>query len=232
MYPFKTPYPVTRKFGIVDPAYANYPNSAHPGVDYGAPENTPTIAVMSGIVKVYARGNTATGRGNEVRIIGQGIEVRYCHLNEIHVTDGQTIQAGQVIGLVGWTGYVLPKSPKGSHLHFEVLINGVYVDPEKGINMPFISNEEYKDLQIWKQKGMDLEAEKFNILYPKINELTAIVDGLTKERDTVTYPTIERQKSQIKDLQAQLSAQSDDSVNLNALGSALRWLIARLGLKS
>lgn len=141
------PYPVTRAFGIVDPAYSNYPNSAHPGTDYATGFNTPLPAKMSGTVKVYARGNTATGRGNEVVITNGDTQIKYCHLNNINVADGQTVTEGGTIGWSGYTGYVVPKSQAGSHLHFEVLINGVYTDPEK-----------------WKGKNTMLKSEAYTVV--------------------------------------------------------------------
>ena len=128
--PFNGTYPVTRPFGIDDPAYSNYPSSKHPGTDYGLPNNTPQVAAISGSCHVINRGNTTTGRGNEVWITNGTVQTRQIHLNTIDVKEGQHIYAGEPVGTTGWTGYVLPKSALGAHLHFEVLINGEYVDPE------------------------------------------------------------------------------------------------------
>jgi len=133
IYPFVGNFPVTRPFGIYDPVYSNYPDSRHPGTDYAVPFQHPYVAAQSGTVKVYARGNTTTGRGNEVCIVNGSEEVRYCHLDEIYVKDGQRVEQGQQVGTCGWTGFVLPKSPAGAHLHFELLVSGVYTDFEKYI---------------------------------------------------------------------------------------------------
>jgi len=132
--PYNGTYPITREFGVYDPAYANYPDSKHSGTDYGLSDGDAEVAAISGTAHVIARGNTSTGRGNEVWITNGNTQVRYCHLSRIDVTEGQQVTAGQQIGTCGWTGYVLPKSPKGAHLHFEVLISGVYVDPEAQFN--------------------------------------------------------------------------------------------------
>lgn len=129
--PYEGTYPITRVFGVYDPAYANYPDSKHPGTDYGLADGDAEVAAISGTVHVIARGSTSTGRGNEVWITNGNTQVRYCHLSRIDVTEGQYVTAGQQIGTCGWTGYVIPKSPKGAHLHFEVLISGVYVNPEE-----------------------------------------------------------------------------------------------------
>lgn len=153
------PYPVTRPFGVYDPAYSNYPDSKHPGCDYGTGNNTPLPAKMSGKVTIYARGNTTTGRGNEVIITSGATQIKYCHLNRIDVSNGQTVTVGQTIGLSGWTGYVLPKSEAGAHLHFEVLINGVYTDPEKWTGEDMYDGKTaeqwYQEANYWHQVAED-----------------------------------------------------------------------------
>lgn len=127
--PIEGPVVVTRPFGVYDPAYHNYPGSKHPGVDIRATFRTPYYATIDGSVISFDRDkNLRTGRGKEVRIKQGNTEVRYCHLDEI-VVKGGTIKAGTLIGYAGWTGYVLPANINGTHLHFEVLINGTYVDP-------------------------------------------------------------------------------------------------------
>jgi murein DD-endopeptidase MepM/ murein hydrolase activator NlpD len=54
---------------------------------------------------------------------GHGIFSGYAHLSVIYVTQGQTLKAGQIIGQVGTTGR--SSSP---HAHFEMLVNGLWVD--------------------------------------------------------------------------------------------------------
>lgn len=144
--PYNGSAKVTRAYGVVDAVYANYPSSKHPGTDYGIVENYPLVAAISGKVTTYPRGNTKTGRGNEIVITNGSTQVKYCHLNQIDVANGSVVTEGQQIGLTGWTGYVLPKSPEGSHLHFEVLKDGSYVDPEtqynQGGEMPITKEQE------------------------------------------------------------------------------------------
>ncbi|MCG2791669.1 MAG: M23 family metallopeptidase, partial [Actinomycetia bacterium] len=55
---------------------------------------------------------------------GGGFATWYAHLSSINVSIGQSVQRGQVIGLVGSTGWTT-----GPHLHFEVRINGAAQDP-------------------------------------------------------------------------------------------------------
>ncbi|HDM09848.1 MAG: M23 family metallopeptidase [Deltaproteobacteria bacterium] len=55
---------------------------------------------------------------------GQGLTSIYSHLSQILVNDGQTVSKGQVIGVTGQTGLA-----GGDHLHFGVMVNGVFVNP-------------------------------------------------------------------------------------------------------
>lgn len=91
----------------------------------------PVFASFSGTARTSHNHPT---KGNSVDIHAGNMMLRYFHLSEILVGDGQLVGEGQVIGRIGNTGYVLPKptqyNPKaGAHLHFEVLINGLRVDP-------------------------------------------------------------------------------------------------------
>ncbi|MDQ0735341.1 M23 family metallopeptidase [Arthrobacter agilis] len=53
----------------------------------------------------------------------QAVYSMYCHLAEIWVKEGQFVKAGTPIGVMGWTGYILPKNQNGTHLHWEVFID-------------------------------------------------------------------------------------------------------------
>jgi murein DD-endopeptidase MepM/ murein hydrolase activator NlpD len=113
--------PITSPYGPrIDPiaGYLGF----HPGVDFGAPMGTPIHAAGAGIV-VFA--GQESGYGNYTCIShGHGIATCYGHQSAILVNVGQTVTQGQVIGLVGSTGY-----STGPHLHFEVRINGQVTDP-------------------------------------------------------------------------------------------------------
>lgn len=96
----------------------------HGAIDIGVPEGTNVYATNSG--KVLKAG-AATGFGYAVYIDhGNGIVSKYGHLKAggIKVSAGQTVEAGQVIALSGNTGV-----STGPHLHFQIELNGVKVDP-------------------------------------------------------------------------------------------------------
>jgi murein DD-endopeptidase MepM/ murein hydrolase activator NlpD len=94
----------------------------HPGVDLAASEGTPYYATHSGVVKL-ARYNG--GYGYCVMLdAGNGVTLVYGHSSRLLVHEGQQVQAGDMLGLVGNTGYSF-----GDHLHYEVRQNGNSVDP-------------------------------------------------------------------------------------------------------
>jgi len=94
----------------------------HPGQDIAAPTGTPIVAATSGEV-AYA--GWEQGYGNFTCIDrGDGLATCYGHQSAILVSVGQSVQAGQLIGRVGTTGW-----STGPHLHFEVRLDGTPVDP-------------------------------------------------------------------------------------------------------
>lgn len=96
----------------------------HEGIDFAAPMGTPIHAVAAGIVTwAGLRG----GYGNMVQIDhGDGYSTRYGHASKILVHVGETVQRGDVIALVGSTGW-----STGPHVHFEVLKNGLEINPAR-----------------------------------------------------------------------------------------------------
>ena len=94
----------------------------HTGVDIGAPTGATFVAANDGLV-TYAGWNTAYG--NMVIIDhGGGITTLYAHGSEILVNVGDTVSQNTPVLKVGSTGY-----STGPHAHFEVRINGEYVEP-------------------------------------------------------------------------------------------------------
>ena len=99
--------------------------SWHPGVDFGARYGTPIHVVADGTVigAGYLPNEGGYGQIVLVRHPG-GFITAYAHTSRYFVHAGQHVTRGQVIGLVGATGHVT-----GPHLHFEVRVNGVKVNP-------------------------------------------------------------------------------------------------------
>lgn len=97
--------------------------SMHTGIDIGAGMGSNIYAANSGTVIVA--GWSSKGYGNYVVIDhGGGKSTLYAHMSKIKTTKGAKVAQGDVIGLVGSTGW-----STGPHLHFEILINGNHTNP-------------------------------------------------------------------------------------------------------
>lgn len=95
----------------------------HTGIDFAAPSGTPIYATGDGIVD--AETGPKSGYGNAIVIDhGFGYQSLYGHCSRIIVTPGQKVKRGQVIGYVGSSGLSV-----GPHVHYEVIKNGVKIDP-------------------------------------------------------------------------------------------------------
>jgi murein DD-endopeptidase MepM/ murein hydrolase activator NlpD len=96
--------------------------SYHTGHDYGADAGTPILAPITGTV---ALAEPLQVRGNVIILDhGLGVFSGFWHLSQIDVTVGQMVGEGEVVGLVGNTGL-----STGPHLHWEMQVLGVPVDP-------------------------------------------------------------------------------------------------------
>ena len=95
----------------------------HPGMDIANDMGTPIVATADGIVVVA--GWNSGGYGNMVDIDhGNGIMTRYGHASQVLVSAGQFVKRGQIIALMGSTGF-----STGPHVHYEVHVNGQRVNP-------------------------------------------------------------------------------------------------------
>ena len=104
----------------------------HAGIDLAGPVGTAIYATADGVVA--DAGYNKGGYGNLVKIDhGRGIETRYGHLSAILVSPGQRVVRGQQIARMGSTG-----RSTGSHLHYEVRIDGRAVNP-----IPFMKSTDY-----------------------------------------------------------------------------------------
>lgn len=120
--PLEGNYRITTSFG-----YTRYVNGAlsgrHMALDLAMPQGTPIMATNDGIVvlseELYLEGNSV--------YIDHGMNLfsQYSHLYELHVEVGDEVKQGDIIGLVGTTGF-----STGPHLHFTFWINHVPVNPD------------------------------------------------------------------------------------------------------
>jgi len=113
--PFSDTFGTTRTFN-------GQVRSTHEGLDFAAVAGTPVSALNAGKVllarPLYFEGNCV------VLDHGQGLLTLYLHLSEFKVKEGDKVERGQELGLVGGTGRAT-----GPHLHIAVRWQGVYLDP-------------------------------------------------------------------------------------------------------
>lgn len=133
--------PIAEQYGTTSPfgERRNYNAgtffSYHAGQDFGAPAGVTVTVPADGIV---ALAEPLQVRGNAVIIDhGQGVFSGYWHLSQILVSVGQPVNMGDVLGLVGNTGL-----STGAHLHWELRIYGIAVDPMQFLTEPLIVLEE------------------------------------------------------------------------------------------
>jgi murein DD-endopeptidase MepM/ murein hydrolase activator NlpD len=120
----------TSPFGV-GRSYQGRPiSNYHGGIDMAALEGTGIFAPANGIVimaePLFVRGN--------VIIIdhGVGVYTLYFHLSELYVQLGESVARGDLIGLMGTTGL-----STGSHLHWEVRLGEIFVDPDEWLAQDF-----------------------------------------------------------------------------------------------
>jgi hypothetical protein len=135
-------YKVTSPFGTRADPITGKANTTHKGIDLvlwkGWSSPAPVCAAWDGTV-INMRDDvegydTVRSAGNYVIIDhGDGLTTRYYHLayGSVKVQPGDTVQAGEAIGYMGSTGY-----STGAHLHFQLEMDGVPVDP-----LPFITGD-------------------------------------------------------------------------------------------
>lgn len=110
---------ITSRYGVS----SRIRSSNHTGLDIAAPNGTPIKVVAAGTVTCAKRSGAY---GNLVKVNhGNGVETWYAHTSKMNVVEGQTVEAGEVIALVGSTG-----NSTGNHLHLEIRINGQHINPQ------------------------------------------------------------------------------------------------------
>jgi murein DD-endopeptidase MepM/ murein hydrolase activator NlpD len=99
------------------------PKRPHMGFDIAAPEGTPVIAPVDGVVSLVHPDMFYTG-GTVMLHHGYGLSTMYIHLSEIFVEEGQHIKQGEKIAAVGMSGRAT-----GPHLHWGMTLHKTFLDP-------------------------------------------------------------------------------------------------------
>jgi murein DD-endopeptidase MepM/ murein hydrolase activator NlpD len=96
----------------------------HQALDFAATKGAPVYTIMEGVVEEANYGRL--GYGNVVTVDhGNGLKTLYAHLSKIEVKEGQKIDNGAIVGLIGSTGW-----STGPHLHFQLWQDGKLVNPK------------------------------------------------------------------------------------------------------
>lgn len=128
IWPLSVNGTITSHFGIRT-APTSGASSNHKGIDIAAPIGTSINAAADGTVTVATYSPSA---GNYVMVShGNGMYTAYMHASKLCCKVGDTVTQGDKIAEVGSTGV-----STGPHLHFSVIVNGEYVDPEQCVSVP------------------------------------------------------------------------------------------------
>jgi murein DD-endopeptidase MepM/ murein hydrolase activator NlpD len=106
--------------------------SSHRGVDFSAPKGTPVYSPTNGIVRLVAKEMYLMG--NTLMLDhGLGVQSIFIHLASILVREGDPIEQGKIVGLVGETGRA-----SAPHLHWGISVGSILVDPVKLLNKSYM----------------------------------------------------------------------------------------------
>ena len=102
-------------------------NYHHDGIDIAGPRGSEVLVAAPGLVTLVSYSDLQAGFGNYMEVDhGNGFVTRYANLGEITAKYGQKVKKGQPIGLIGISG-----GSVAPHVHYEVLKNGMNMDPVK-----------------------------------------------------------------------------------------------------
>ena len=151
---------ITSKFNLARMHPVLHQIRAHRGVDYGAPHGSPIRAVADGRI-TYAGNRNAYGKTVIIKHDTKRTTL-YAHMSKIDSNSkvGDKIKRGEVIGYVGRTGRVT-----GTHLHYELRINGKHVDPLK-VELPSPEPLAASELPILKGVSQELIAQMRSVNDP------------------------------------------------------------------
>ncbi len=117
---------ISSRYGSRKDPFNHFKKNYHTGIDFSADVGTAVIASSDGVVEFTGRNG---GYGNTVIIRHKdGYRTAYAHCADIFVKPGESVKMGKVIAMVGRTG-----TATGAHLHFEVTLNGRYINPETAL---------------------------------------------------------------------------------------------------
>lgn len=190
----------------------------HGGVDLAGAANSPVTSPISGkVVEVTEDNGTKTGWGNSVVIdAGGGRLIRMAHFNSLNVGMGDTVSPGQLVGLLGNTGYT--KGETGNHVHMEVKENGELIDPRTifgagGVRT--IEQTKPKEYQALVQKAAKAPEYKTTKAFYELQQSLSKYRGLVDAAGALAIA--EENQPSIRSAYADLKVKWKEAANLGAL---------------
>ncbi len=117
---------ITSRYGVREVVFEGI-DPYHTGLDIANKKGTKIISSIKGkVIKV----TNNKYNGNFVEVQYKDVVTRYAHMDSVSVKKGTEIEAGTELGKMGETGYAT-----GPHLHFEVMVKGIRIDPQKVLNI-------------------------------------------------------------------------------------------------
>ncbi len=115
---------INNEFGFRRNPFGGRSYEFHPGLDIDGERGDIVVAPANGVV---VKAGWSGGYGNLIEVDhGNGLKTRYGHLSKIEIQEGDSIQRGQEIALIGSTG-----RSTGPHLHFEIRLNDKSINPRR-----------------------------------------------------------------------------------------------------
>jgi murein DD-endopeptidase MepM/ murein hydrolase activator NlpD len=136
-----------------DPSYARFFGFAHNAIDIRANQGTPIKAPAAGIV--YKAKDNGFGYSYIQIVHDGGFLTTYGHISEIMVSEGEMVEQGDVIGLSGGMPGTRGAGvyTTGPHLHFEIIKDGLYVDPLEYMDLTFVPLDNLPEKYVNKALG-------------------------------------------------------------------------------
>lgn len=160
-------FPVAGKIGRIGSIWGDARDAgarSHEGIDIFAPKRTPVVASVDGTINRVEETKIG-GKVVWLRPKGMNLNIYYAHLDEQLVSSGQTVQAGDTLGLVGNTGNARTTPP---HLHFGIYGFGGAVDPYPFVNPKIQKPSEIKNsspsTNTFVRTSRDVTVENGNVL--------------------------------------------------------------------
>lgn len=158
-------HPLGGKYKDFEPI--TYEGHSDTALDFPCPLGTEVYSMSNGIVAQTYSADSSAGTAVAIKVTdsdwlsskykNNDIYMRYLHLSELKVKQGDTISAGQLLGLTGDTG-----KSEGSHLHIDIYQNSPNPNPSRN-NYPIIKKTDFKDEAIkgfWTSNGIDIKLEE------------------------------------------------------------------------